>query len=413
MSAATSGPRGSRTRGAGLLIVGLLLVALNLRFALTGVGPLVDDIRRDTALSGTAVGLLSTAPLLALGLVSPFAPRLAARFGAEQVIFGCMLVIAAGVLLRWLPPVALLFAGSVLAGCAIAIGNVLMPGIVKRRFADRAALMTGVYSAGLSVGGSLSAGLAVPIEDAFNGNWHIALAIWALPALVAAVAWLPQLRVWRPAATSVSPPARPAVSLWRDRRAWAVTVFMGLQSLIYYAGAAWLPSILQDRGLSDGAAGGLLSIVLIVGIPFGLATAALSGRMRNQGVLAVVSCMLPVIGWLGLLLGPDALAVPATVVLGIGVSTAFPLALTLIVLRGRDARQTAALSSMAQTFGYTVAALGPLSVGALHDVSGGWSLPLVVLIALVIPELIAALVASRPGFVGERACQPAAPAPAG
>jgi CP family cyanate transporter-like MFS transporter len=405
--------------GTVLLLLGLVLVALNLRFALTSVGPLIDDLRRDLGLSGSAIGLLTTAPLLALGLVSPLAPRLAERWGAEHVVLGCLLAIGVGVALRWLPPVFFLFAGTLLSGCAIAIGNVLMPGIVKRRFADRAATMTGVYSVGLSGGAALAAGLTVPVEDVVGGDWRLALALWALPAVLAAVVWLPQLRrraqerhdaaQARAAALReglVDDSGRQRVTLWRDRRAWAVTLFMGMQSAIFYTCSAWLPEIVRDRNdLSSGSAGALLSLVMFLGIPIGFLTAAAAGRMRDQRPLAVVAALFPAIGWLGLLLAPGVPPVVWAVVLGIGAGTGFPLVLTLFVLRARDVRHTAALSGMAQSVGYTLAAIGPLAIGALHDASGGWGLPLAVLALLGVPELVAALTASRPGYVGE------APAP--
>lgn len=407
-----------------LLLAGILLVAVNLRFALTSVGPLIDDVREDLGLSGTTVGLLTTAPLLALGLVSPLAPRLAGRFGAEHVVLGCLLAIFAGVALRLLPPVGLLFAGTLVAGCAIAVGNVLVPGIVKQRFGDRAALMTGVYSVGLSGGAALAAGLVVPIEGWVGGSWRLALALWALPALLAAVVWLPQLRqrekrvraeahadVARRAAAAdpgrysgALPPAHaPRPSLWRDRRAWSVTLFMGFQSLIFYTAGAWLPEIVRAQsGVSDATAGGLLSLMMVFGIPVGFATAALASRLRDQRPLAAVAATFPALGWLGLLLAPGGPVVLWVVLLGIGAGVGFTLVLTLFVLRARDVPHTAALSGMAQSAGYTFAALGPLAIGALHDATGGWSVPLAVLGCLALPELVAALAAARPGFVGEQ-----------
>lgn len=406
-----------------LLVAGLVLVALNLRFALTSIGPLIDDLRADLHLSGSAIGMLTTAPLLALGLVSPLAPRLADRFGAEHVVLGCLLAIGAGVALRWLHPVALLFAGTLLSGCAIAVGNVLMPGIVKRRYGDRAATMTGVYSIGLSGGAALAAGLTVPVED-LVGDWRLALALWALPAILAAVVWLPQLRRRaheRDEATRARAVARdtgvaaevdrPRVTLWRDRRAWAVTLFMGVQSTIFYTCSAWLPEIVSDRaGLSAGQAGALLSLMMLLGIPLGFATAATAGRMRDQRPLAVVAVTAPVIGWLGLLLLPGVSPVVWAVCLGVGAGVGFPLVLTLFVLRARDVRHTAALSGMAQSVGYTLAAAGPIAIGALHDASGSWVLPLAGLALLGVPALFAALAASRPGYVGDApapvACRP-------
>lgn len=401
-----------------LLLAGIVLVALNLRFALTSVGPLIDDVRDDLGLSGTTVGLLTTAPLLALGLVSPLAPRLAGRFGAEHVVLGCLLAIGAGVALRLAPGVGLLFAGTLIAGCAIAVGNVLVPAIVKQRFAARAALMTGVYSVGLSGGAALAAGLVVPIEGWVGGSWRLALALWALPALLAAIVWAPQVMraaSHRRAATrpgegaprvrqgSPRPQAAARPNLWRDRRAWSVTLFMGLQSLIFYTAGAWLPEIVRAQaGVSDASAGALLSLMMVIGIPVGFLTAALASRMRDQRPLAAIAATFPALGWLGLLLAPGGPLALWVTLLGIGAGTGFTLVLTLFVLRARDVAHTAALSGMAQSAGYTLAALGPLALGALHDATGGWTVPLIALALLALPELTAALRAGRPGFVGER-----------
>lgn len=395
---------GSRRRDIALLLAGILLVALNLRFALTSVGPLVDDLRSDLGLSAAAAGLLTTLPLIALGLISPLAPRLADRFGAERVVLGCMAALTVVVLLRGMPSAAPLFLGALLTGCAIAVGNVLMPGIVKHRFGTHAATAMGFYTVGLTAGGALAAGLAVPIEDAF-GSWRVSLAAWAVPAALAAALWLPQLR--RPAAERLVRAGRRGrggaaaepISLWRDRRAWAVTLFMGLQSAIFYCTVAWLPEILRAEGQSASAAGGLLSLSMLLGIPLALLTGTFAGRMRDQRPLAVIAAVLPVVAWLGLLLVPGAMVL-WIVVLGIGAGTGFPLVLTLLVLRARDVRHTAALSGMAQAVGYALAATGPLALGALHDLTGSWTAPLVVLAAIGVPELVVALAASRPGFVG-------------
>ncbi len=412
-AAAASAAVARQAGGTVLFLVSLVLVAVNLRFALTSIGPLIDDVRADLHLSGSVIGLLTTAPLLALGLVSPLAPRLAERFGAEHVVLGCLLAIAAGVAMRWLPPVALLFAGTLVSGCAIAVGNVLMPGIVKRRFPDTAATMTGVYSVGLSGGAALAAGITVPVER-LVGDWRLALALWAVPALLAAVVWLPQLRRRaqeraqarrdRAAGERAGVPAA-RVTLWRDRRAWMVTLFMATQSAIFYTCSAWLPEILRDGGMGAGAAGATLSMVMCMGIPIGFVTAHVAGRMRDQRPLAVIAALCPAVGWLGLMLAPG-VALLWAFFLGIGAGVGFPLVLTLFVLRGRDVRHTAALSGMAQSVGYTLAAVAPLAIGALHDASGGWKLPLAVLTGMAVPALLAALSASKAGYVGRQ--EPAA-----
>lgn len=388
-----------------LLLIGVVLVALNLRAALTIVGPLIGDLRDDEGLSGTAVGLLTTAPLLAFGLVAPLGPRLAARFGVERALVGAMLVLTAGLAVRPLPPIALLFLGTLAAGCGIAIANVLLPAIVKHRFGDRAAFMTGIYSVSLGIGAALAAGLAVPSADWLDG-WRGAFAVWLVPAALAAVVWLPQAGR-APAAADV--PKRVRVHLWRDRIAQQVTAFMAIQSVLFYSVIAWLPEVYRHEGWSKGSAGALLSLSLLVGIPMGFVVAVAASRMRDQRGIAAAACGLTALGLLGVLIAPTAAASLWAGLLGVGFGAGFTLVLTLMVLRAPDARHAAELSGMAQSVGYTVAALGPTLIGALHDLSGGWTLPLATLCALSLPMLAAALGASRPGFVGEAV----SPVPAG
>lgn len=391
-----------------LLLLGLVLVALNLRLALTSVGPLIDQIRADVGLSAAAVGLLTTLPLLAFGLAAPFAAGLAERFGTERVVLACLAAIAAGLALRLPAPVALLFGGTLVTGCGIALANVLLPAIVKRRFPGRAAFMTGVYSVALTAGAAIAAGLTVPLER-WLGDWRLALAIWALPAVAAAIVWLPEVRRAAPPAPAGAGVPRPAARrLGRDRRAWEVSVAMGLQSLVFYVTVAWLPEILRDdAGLSSGSAGLIYSLTMLMGMPVGLAMSVAAGRMRDQRPLAAFTIGVTAIGWLGLLAVPTAAPLLWSLLLGVGEGGCFTLVLTLFVLRARDARDAAALSGMAQAIGYTLAAAGPFAIGALHDLGGGWTAPLVALLAVTAVQMAVTLAASRAGYVG---APPAAPA---
>jgi MFS transporter, CP family, cyanate transporter len=386
-----------------LLLAGLVLVAINLRVSITSVGPVIGDIRHDLGLSGAAVGLLTTAPLLAFGLVAPLAPGLTRRLGsADRVLLGCLLVIAAGTAARLLHPFPALLLGTTLAGCGIAIANVLLPSIVKGRFAERAALMMGLYSLALGVGGTLGAGLAVPIEQWAGGSWRVALGIWTLPALAAVLLWLPQLRA-RPA--HAEDPGGPpgSIRLGRDRVAWAVTGFMALQSLMFYTVGSWLPEIYRAAGLSAGHAGALLSLLMLVSIGGSFLTALAIGRLRDQQAVGFAAVGLTAGGLLGVLLAPSSGAVVWAVLLGLGLGSGFTLVLTVMVLRAPDAGHAAALSAMAQSVGYTLGAIGPIGIGALHDVSNGWHVPLIVLLVLSIPELALALGASRRRQVGRLA----------
>jgi MFS transporter, CP family, cyanate transporter len=387
------------SRRRALLLPALLLVALNLRPALTSVGPLVHDIRADLGLSSSTVGLLTTLPVLAFGVIAPLAPLLAHRFGLEPVLLGCMLALSAGLALRLLAPVSLLFAGTLAAGCAIAIANVLVPALVKHRFPERATTVTGFYSVALGTGAALAAGLAVPSEHGLGGSWRGALALWAVPALLAAALWTTQLRDAAPSGHAAGV-ARAPVNLWRDRVAWEVTALMAIQSTLFYATATWLPAVYRSHGIGSGAAGGLLSLALIVGIPAGFGVAWLSGRMRDQRAIALGVALVDAIGFLGLLVAPASGAVVWAILLGGGLGAGFTLVLALLVLRAPDARHATALSGMVQSVGYVLAALGPVAVGAMHDATSSWTLPLLVLLALLIPGLAAALGASRARMVG-------------
>jgi CP family cyanate transporter-like MFS transporter len=386
-------------RETALLVCAIVLVSLNLRSVLTVIGPLIRDIREGDGLSGTAIGLLAAAPLVAFGLVSPMGPRVAARFGMERTLVGCMLVLSASIAVRPLPSVVLLFAGTLAAGAGIAVANVLLPALVKRRFGDNATFVTGIYSVALGLGAALAAGLAVPSERWLDDSWRAALAVWAVPALLAALIWLPLLRDAPPRGAAA---ARVRVSLWRDPVAWRVTGFMALLAVLFYSQVAWLPEIYRDEGMSKGSAGALLSLSLIVGIPFGFIVGWLAGRLPDQRPIALGGGLFVIGGWIGVLVDPMLAPWLWAVFMGVGFGTGFTLVLALFVLRARDAPDAAALSGMAQSVGYTLAAIGPIAVGALHDVTGGWNAPLVVLVAVAAADLVVALSASRRCFVRGR-----------
>lgn len=382
-----------------LVLLAIVLVSLNLRAALTAVGPLIRDVRHGDGLSSAAAGLLAAAPLLAFGLVSPVGPRLATRFGLERTLVGAMLLLTTSLALRPLPSVALLFVGTVGAGAGIAVANVLLPALVKRRFGSQATVVTGVYSVALGLGAALGAGLAVPSEGWLGGSWRAALAVWALPALVAALVWLPLPRT-RPTPAAIASRAR--VNLWRDRVAWNVTGFMALQSTLFYSTVAWLPEIYRHYGMSKATAGALLSVSLIVGIPTGFVVGALAGRLRDQRPIALVATLLTLGGFVGVLAAPTTAPWLWATLLGVGLGTSFALVLALFVLRAGDARHAAALAGMAQAISYTLAAIGPVAVGALHDAAGGWTAPLTMLVGLAVADVFAALSASRAQYVREQ-----------
>lgn len=386
----------------GLLLLGLVLVALNLRPALSSLAPMLHQVRDATGLSAAAAGLLTTLPVLCLGLFAPLAPRLARRLGAERTVLAILLLLAVGIVLRSLFPIAGLFLGSLVAGASIGIIGVLLPGIVKRDFPQIAGIMTGVYTMALCLGAALAAGATVPLSQYFAGSWQLALASWALPALLAALIWLPQARQAQHAQRQIAH----VHGLWRDPLAWQVTLYMGLQSSLAYIVFGWLPSILIDRGLSPTAAGLVLSGSVMVQLISALGAPWLGTRGRDQRGVVVLVLALTLAGLLGFLYAPlDGIWFWA-MVLGLGQGGTFSIALALIVLRSPDAHVASHLSGMAQGVGYTLAATGPFLVGLVHDMSGGWNAVGAIFVALSLGALAAGLGAGRAKLVGVRSEAP-------
>ncbi|WP_248917294.1 CynX/NimT family MFS transporter [Pseudomonas entomophila] len=351
-----------------LLLLGLVLVALNLRPALSSMAPVLGQVAEGLGLNASQAGLLTTLPVLCLGLFAPLAPILARRFGSERVILGILLTLALGILVRSTLGVAGVFLGSLMAGASIGIIGVLLPGIVKRDFPRHAGTLTGVYTMALCLGAAMAAGATVPLAQHFDGSWAVGLGAWMIPALLAMLLWLPQARQGH----GLHKVAYRVRGLWRDPLAWQVTLYMGLQSSLAYIVFGWLPSILIGRGLSPIEAGLVLSGSVIVQLASSLSAPWLATRGKDQRLAIVVVMLVTLAGLFGCLYAPVEGLWGWAVVLGLGQGGTFALALTLIVLRSQDAHVAANLSSMAQGVGYTLASMGPFAVGLVHDVTGGW-----------------------------------------
>jgi CP family cyanate transporter-like MFS transporter len=375
----------------------LIFVALNLRMAIAAVPPVLTQIQRDTGLGSAGSGLLTAVPLFCFGAVAPSAPALVRRLRMGPLLGLTLAVVAVGCAIRLAPSMAALFLGTAVIGAGIAVANVLLPSLIKRDFAEEAPLMIALYAVSLFIGAAIPAGLTVPIEHATGIGWRPAVALWGIVAVVALVLWLPRARRHEPPA----PPAAagsPGRDLWRDRRAWAVTLFMGLQSLGYYATLSWLPTILESHGMSDSKAGWMLSYAMFPGMAASLLTPALQRRIGREDVCVGLAVLLCGIGYLGLIVGGASGAYVWVTSLGIGQGIAITLALSYIVARARD-HHVAHLSTMAQSVGYLIASTGPFVIGALHGITSSWTPPLLVLIATLVPLGLAGLVAGRDGHV--------------
>ncbi|ECD1122055.1 CynX/NimT family MFS transporter [Salmonella enterica] len=382
-------PRGKQ--GA-LLIAGILMIATTLRVTFTGAAPLLETIRSDYGLSTAQTGLLTTLPLLAFALVSPLAAGIARRFGMERSLFAAMLLICAGIALRSLPSATLLFAGTAIIGCGIALGNVLLPGLIKRDFSQHVARLTGAYSLTMGAAAALGSALVVPL--ALHGfGWRGALLMLMLFPLLAFLIWLPQWRTTRSANLSSSR-ALHERGIWRSPLAWQVTLFLGLNSLIYYVIIGWLPTILISHGYSEAQAGSLHGLLQLATAAPGLAIPLILHRFNDQRWIAALVSLLCALGAAGLWFVPGQ-AVIWTLLFGFGSGATMILGLTFIGLRASSAHQAAALSGMAQSVGYLLAACGPPVMGKLHDASGSWYLPLSGVTVLAIIMAIFGLYAGR------------------
>ncbi|MFJ9569577.1 CynX/NimT family MFS transporter [Streptomyces bacillaris] len=432
-----------------LIAVGLVLAALNLRPAITSLGALLEEVREGLHMSGSVAGLLTSVPPLCFAVFGVMAPRLARRFGAGTVVCAGMAAIAAGLAIRpYIGSTAGFLAASALALMGIAVSNILMPVIVKRWFPDRVGTMTGLYSMALALGTALAAAVTVPLTGALGGNWQSGLAVWAVLAAVAVLPWIVLVRDRTPApgqreatrpgrgsgtasasgaasgsasasgsgsadrsgpasasasgsgpsSASASADARsaeaPALRITRSRTAWGLACFFGLQATAAYITMGWMPQIFRDAGVPAGTAGVLLAVTMAMGVPLAFVIPRVAGRLRQQGPIVVVLGLCGLIGYTGLYLAPAAGAWAWALLLGVA-NCAFPLALTMIGMRSRTGAGVVRLSAFAQSTGYLLSIPGPLLVGVLYQHSGGWGLPIALMAGLMIPQMVAGVLAGR------------------
>jgi MFS transporter, CP family, cyanate transporter len=426
-----------------LALSAIFLTSVNLRPAVTSAGALLRDVQVATGMSGLTAGILTTLPPVCFGAFGLLTGRLARRFGTATTVLGGLLVLAVSLVVRTLTDDAWwVVAWTVPALAGMAVGNVLLPVAVKRVFPTRVGRVTGIYSFGLALGTAAAAGVTVPIAQA-AGSWRVGLAIWAVPALLAAIPWWwlrparprrdvppadpgaavgtsplpgdpavaagaptgpaapdgPGADAGRPAAsTAPAPTSAASVPIHRGVQAWGLTGFFGLQSLAAYVIMGWLPSIYQDAGIAPARAGLLLALVVGIGAPISVVLPELAARRPDQRAWVVGLAAMAASAYLGLLLAPAAAPVVWAVLLGTGMG-AFPLALVLIGLRALTNEGTAKLSALSQGVGYLIGASGPVVIGVLRDVTGSWRAPLVVLLVLLIPQVICGLIAGREGHV--------------
>jgi CP family cyanate transporter-like MFS transporter len=381
-----------------LVVVGIVVLAFNLRPAAISVGPLLDEVSSGLGMGAAATALLTTLPVLSFATLGALAPRIARAAGLHRSTLAALVLVVVGLWLRTtVASQALFLLLSFLALGGMAVANVLLPSLVKLHFPHRVGLMTSLYSTALAVGITCSSVLTVPIAEAgAELDWRRGLVAWALTAAVAVVPWLALARHDAHAEEPDRSLGSGAVA--RTRLGWVMAVFFGLQSLQAYSIFGWMATIYRDAGSSAHEAGLLLGLVTGISIPLSLVIPWLTARVEHKGLLltAIMACY--PIGYVGLLVSPSAGAPLWALALGAGTCT-FPFILTLIALKARTPAGTAALSAFTQSAGYLIAAVGPFGVGVLHAASGGWTVPIVVLLALCVPQYLLGLVAARPSLV--------------
>lgn len=377
------------------LIAGILLIAVNLRAALSSVGPLVGEIRDATGLSNSLLGLLTTLPLIAFGAVSTLTPLFTRRFGIGGTLLGAMALLVLGIATRSIDSVNALYLGTFMLGIAIAFGNVLLPSIAKRNFNSYSGWITSLYSSAMGVGAALAAGVSYPLAHDFKLGWRGALAVWAIPASIAFVVWLPQVRRLKRSEHSRSL-KQSLKDLGASSLAWQVALFMGLQSLTFYVVLAWLPAILVSRGYTTSYSGWMLSLSQATGILGSLIVPVLAGRSMDQRGVVLALVLAEVVGLGGLLLPQFGWIALWVSILGFVLGGTFGLALLLIVVRSSSTEIATELSGMAQSIGYLVAATGPFLFGSLFDFTGEWNYSLLLLFVIAILKLAMGWGASRP-----------------
>lgn len=381
-----------------LLFIAIVAISLNLRPAVVAVGPLIHEIRFDTGLSSTLLGMLTTIPVFAFGLFSVFTPAFTRRLGMEGTMSLALILLTAGILLRVIPAIPALFVGTIILGIGITLGNVLLPGIVKHNFPDKFGMMTGLYSALLGIGAATASGISAPLSEDVGLGWRWSLGTLGFFSLFALLLWLPQMK------RNIRVKAEKSIigslkHLGSSYLAWHVALFLGMQALTFYTLVAWLPEILIDRGMSSVNAGWMLSLVMITGAAGTLVIPSwASGRERQR--LPVLLILIGEIVSIVALMNPS---LPFTIfwiiLLGVSSGSSFGMALLFIGLRARDTDSANELSGMSQSVGYMLAATGPVLFGLIFDLVHNWTLPLGFLLFISFVKLWSGIRAGHNEFV--------------
>ncbi len=384
-------------RSTWLLVLGIIFIASTLRSPLTSVGPIISYIKEGLDISNVLAGFITTIPLLAFAIISPFAPKFASHFGFEKTLLSAMIILAIGILSRSLGNTFFLLIGTALIGIAIAFGNVLLPALIKLKFPLQVGLLTSIFTLSMNVTASVAAGVSYPIAGTSLG-WKGALGCWIVLTIIAIVVWLPQVRkqAGLKGKSKIQNISKP---IWKYPLTWAITVAMGLQSFIFYTTAAWIPASLESQGMDANQAGWMFSIMQFSQLPMTFLIPILAGRRTDQRPLVVLFSIFYVIGFTGILMNITSLTILWMILIGLAGGASFGLVMMFFSLRSRNAIEAAELSGTAQSIGYLLAAVGPVLYGYVHDLWSSFHAANILYAIAVIGLFIAAWISAKDRFV--------------
>ncbi len=369
-----------------LVFLGIIFVSFNLRAPITSVGPVIDLIQAQYHLNSSMAGFITTLPLLAFGIFSPFVANISHKFGHGFTMFYGLILIIIGLLVRSYMGVYGLFIGTVFIGVGIAIGNVLIPSIIKHKFKKNAGNVISIYVTSMCIFAAIGSGLSIPVTNTFD--WNTALSIWIVLAIITLLIWLPQLKKSEAYNNSDDVAAQELMrskSIWKSPLAWWVTLYMGTQSLLFYTLIAWMPSMLISKGFDSHFAGMMLLLFQLIGLPATFLVPVIANKIKDQKLIATLVSLVYLLGMVIFIFADSSFTMIVSMIfLGLGMGGSISLAIGFITQRTPHAKKAAELSGMSQSAGYLLAALGPILIGFSHDISASWTAALVVLIVAIV-----------------------------
>jgi len=384
----------SKVAGRKLLLLAIIGISFSLRAPITSIGSLAGLIHDDLGVSNGFVGFITTLPLIAFAVCSPFIAGVSEKIGIGRTMTAGLIAIAAGGILRSYTGTVGLLIGTALVGVGISVANVLIPSIVKLKFPERIGIVTGIYITSMAIFASIGAGVSYPLAMTGMG-WESASLVWAGIAILAIFAWFPQRKLGSHAESIAALPKKKKY-IWKSPLAWYITLFFGFQSFNFYSMTAWVPSILQDYGMTPVMAGYMALWFQLIGIPASFIIPIVTARVKNQHILVAAACGAYFLGFcLLIILHSTTAVIIALLLISSGGAASFSWALVMFSLKSGDAGEAIELSGMAQSIGYLLAAVGPTLCGVIFDTAGTWSPVLGLFLGVTLAMAVSGILAAK------------------